>query len=119
MGSPDQNLAVKPETPASPVAIDYKSRRLEMYSVSSPELDALASGSSSLNSVFFGATFGAAISFLITVLTAPLSDRLNALFWAFFLATSILAFYFGFKTWHDRVESQNKIREVKEGIRQL
>ena len=119
MGSPDQNLAAKPETPASPVALDYKSRRLEMYSVSGPELDALASGSGSLNSVFFGATFGAAISFLVTVLTAPLSDRLNALFWAFFLATVTLAFYFGIKTWQDRVASQEKIREIKEGPRQL
>jgi len=84
-----------------------------MYQVSGSELDALVSGSSSLNSVFFGVTFGAAVSFLITVLTAPLNDRLNALFWAFFLATLTMAFYFGVKTWQDRVAAQTKVGEIK------
>jgi len=88
-----------------------------MYQVSGSELDSLVSGSGSLNSVFFGATFGAAVSFLITVLTAPLNDRLNALFWAFFLATLTMALYFGIKTWQDRVASQNRVREIKEGTR--
>jgi len=120
MSPQDENSSVQPETTGSPVTVvAYKPRQFDMYQVSGSELDTLASGSSSINSVFFGATFGAAISFLITALTAPLTDRLFALFWALFAATSILAGYFGFQTRQDRVESQKRVREIKEGTRQL
>ena len=115
----DEHSAVQPETPPSAVTIDYKPRRLEMYQVSGSELEALASGSSSLHSGFFGAAVGASISFLTTLLTVSLSDRLNAMFVALFVVSSLFTIFFGIKTWSDWNSSRKRIKEIKEGSRQV
>ena len=119
MESPDQPPVLQPETSTSPVTIDYKPRRLEMYQVSGLELDSLGSASSSLslNSAFLGAGLTAAISFLTTLLTVPLRDRLNAIYVALLVVSAVATFYFGLRTWSDWRASQNRIQEIKQSAR--
>ena len=94
-------------------------RHLNMYQVSGSELEALGSASSSLslNSAFFGAGLTAAISFLTTLLTVPLSDRLNAVYVALFVVSVVATVYFGLRTWSDWRASQNRIKEIKQSAR--
>ncbi len=80
-------------------------RVIEMYSVSERELDqiSVASTSFAVHLVFFGITFGASIAFLISLLTAELSNRMFALVWALFVLT-LATIYFGLqanRTYHD------------------
>ena len=99
MEQPNQHSVLQPETPASPLRIEVVPRHLKMYQVSGLELDSLGSASSSLslNSAFLGAGLTAAISFLTTLLTVPLSDRLNAVYVALFVVSVLATLYFGIR----------------------
>lgn len=114
MGDQEQDLAVQPSP--GRVTIHLKPRHLEMYPVSGPELDRLASGTSSLHSGFFGTALGASISFLVTLLTVTLTDRLLATFSALFVVFVVFAVYFGIRTWRDWRTSKKEMDQIK-GIR--
>ena len=90
-------------------------RVIEMYSVSERELDQIgvASTSFAVHLVFFGITFGASIAFLISLLTAELSNRMFALVWALFVLT-LATIYFGVqanRSYHDATRGVRTIRK--------
>lgn len=95
-------------------------RVIEMYSVSERELDqiSVASTSFAVHLVFFGITFGASLAFLISLLTAELSNRMFALVWALFVLT-LATIYFGVqanRTYHD---ASRGVRTIKRESQKL
>jgi uncharacterized membrane protein YciS (DUF1049 family) len=85
-----------------------------MYNVSEPELDAIASSSSSIHLVFFGISVGALIAFAIVMCTASLGVLLFATF-AALLAVSILATaYFGIRTRADIKANTRRLSRIKQ-----
>ena len=62
-------------------------RIIEMYNVSERELDQIGQASTAfaMHLVFFGITFGASMAFLMSLLTAELTNRQLALVWALFV----------------------------------
>ena len=89
-------------------------RVIEMYSVSERELDqiSIASTSFAVHLVFFGITFGASIAFLISLLTAELSNRMFALVWALFVLT-LATIYFGVQANRSYHDAGRGVRTIK------
>lgn len=89
-------------------------RVIEMYSVSERELDqiSVASTSFAVHLVFFGITFGASIAFLISLLTAELSNRMFALVWALFVLT-LATIYFGVQANRSYHDASRGVRTIK------
>jgi hypothetical protein len=89
-------------------------RVIEMYSVSERELDqiSVASTSFAVHLVFFGITFGASIAFLISLLTAELSNRMFALVWALFVLT-LATIYFGVQANRSYHDAGRGVRTIK------
>ena len=85
-----------------------------MFNVTEQELDSLASGFSPIHLAFFGMTLGALISFLITILTVPLSDRMFAMFSALLASSIIAVFYFGIRTAADIRANATRLKHIKE-----
>jgi hypothetical protein len=88
--------------------------------VSERELEqiAAASGSFAFHSVFFGITFGAAMAFLISILTAQLSNREYAMVWALFVLT-LATIYFGIQATRTHRESGRGVRTIKTESRSI
>ncbi len=95
-------------------------RVIEMYSVSERELDQIgvASSSFAVHLVFFGITFGASLAFLISLLTAELSNRMFALVWALFVLT-LATVYFGVQANRGYHDSSRGVRTIKNESRKL
>jgi hypothetical protein len=89
-------------------------RVIEMYSVSERELDQIGAGSTSfaVHLVFFGITFGASLAFLISLLTAELSNRMFALVWALFTLT-LATIYFGVQANRSYHDATRGVRAIK------
>jgi hypothetical protein len=89
-------------------------RVIEMYSVSERELDqiSVASTSFAVHLVFFGITFGASIAFLISLLTAELSNRMFALVWGLFVLT-LATIYFGVQANRSYHDASRGVRTIK------
>lgn len=100
--------------PAGEVTVVPVSRVIEMYSVSEHELDQIgrASGSLAVHLVFFGIAFGAAIAFLISLLTQELSNKQIALIWALF-ALTLSAVYFGIQATRHFYDAGRGVRTIK------
>jgi len=96
------------------VTIVPVARVIEMYSVSERELDqiSVASTSFAVHLVFFGITFGASIAFLISLLTAELSNRMFALVWALFVLT-LATIYFGVQANRSYHDAGRGVRTIK------
>jgi hypothetical protein len=108
------------ETPEGGITVIPVPRVIEMYSVSERELEqiAAASGSFAFHSVFFGITFGAAMAFLISILTAQLSNREYAMVWALFVLT-LATIYFGIQATRTHREAGRGVRTIKTESRSI
>lgn len=95
-------------------------RVIEMFSVSERELDqiSVASTSFAVHLVFFGITFGASIAFLISLLTAELSNRMFALVWALFVLT-LATIYFGVQANRSYHDASKGVRTIKRESKKL
>ncbi len=100
--------------PVGEVTVVPVSRVIEMYSVSEHELDQIgrASGSLAVHLVFFGIAFGAALAFLISLLTQDLSNKQIALVWALF-ALTLSAVYFGIQATRHFHDAGRGVRTIK------
>jgi hypothetical protein len=89
-------------------------RVIEMFSVSERELEQIAgaSGAFAFHSVFFGITFGAAMAFLISILTAQLPNKEFAMVWALFVLT-LATIFFGVQAIRTHRESGKGVRTIK------
>jgi hypothetical protein len=84
--------------------------------VSENEIDALASGGSSLNLTFFGICFGALISFGIVLFNGVTDPAKNATYSMLTFATGIMAAYFGIRAWIEVVRSKKRLRVLKQSL---
>lgn len=102
------------ETLLGDVTIVPVPRVIEMYSVSERELDQIGAASTSfaVHLVFFGITFGASLAFLISLLTAELSNRMFALIWALFTLT-LATIYFGAQANRSYHDASRGVRTIK------
>jgi hypothetical protein len=96
-----------------PCTVEHVPRHLKMHSVSESELDAVASGNSSINLTFFGVCLGAAISFGIVLRTANLEVFNKSLFGMLFFTSLIMGAYFGIRGGADYLRSKAKLQEIK------
>jgi hypothetical protein len=117
---PPQFKIVGPDPSHSPVNIVSIPRTIEMYCVSERELDQIetASGSRSINLVFFGITFGAALAFLISVLTVEFNNRVLVFVWALFVLT-LTTIYFGVQALRSNRSARGGVSTIKNESRRL
>lgn len=108
------------EAPEGGITVIPVPRVIEMYSVSERELEQIASASSSFafHTVFFGITFGAAMAFLISILTAELPNKMFALVWALFVLT-LATIFFGIQATRTHREAGRGIRTIKTESRSI
>jgi hypothetical protein len=93
--------------------VEYVPRHLRMHTVSENELDAIASGSSSLNLTFFGVCFGAAISFSIVLYNGGIDVNHKSMYDMLLFAATILSAYFGVRGGKDYFTSKGKLDALK------
>src|SRR6266851_140418 len=98
----DQDVKIAPANSPSTSStqsctVEYVPRHLRMHTVSENELDAIASGGSSLNLTFFGICFGAAISFAIVLYNGGIDVNHRSTYDMLLFSASILSAYFGFR----------------------
>jgi len=106
--------SVHVETPEEGIRIIPVPRVIEMFSVSERELEQIAgaSGAHAFHSVFFGITFGAAMAFLISILTAQLPNKEFAMVWALFVLT-LATIFFGVQAIRTHREAGKGVRTIK------
>jgi len=96
------------------ITVNYRRRKLTMCHVTETELDAIASLSNSVNMTFFGITFGALISFGITIVTVPIqSEVASAMFSGLTFASLVGTLYFGVRSVIDYRAAKAKLKELK------
>jgi hypothetical protein len=98
------------------VKVSYSPRELTMRTMSDSELDTLVSYGSSLDLTFFGATFGAFVTLLLTVLTVSLPGaREFTAFVGATILTSVLSLYFGIRGVRAYSAGQKMLEAIRTG----
>jgi hypothetical protein len=89
-------------------------RIIEMYNVSERELEQIGQASTAfaMHLVFFGITFGASMAFLMSLLTAELTNRQLALVWALFVLV-LATVYFGVQVYRSYHDGRKGVRAIK------
>lgn len=108
------------ESPGAAVTTITVPRVIEMYSVSERELAHIEAASSglALHLVFFGISFGASMAFLISLLTAELSNKQFALVWALFVLV-LATIYFGVQAHRSYHVAGSGVRTIKNESKRL
>jgi hypothetical protein len=108
------------ESPGAAVTTITVPRVIEMYSVSERELAYIESASSglALHLIFFGISFGASMAFLISLLTAELSNKQFALVWALFVLV-LATIYFGVQAYRSSRIAGSGVRTIKNESKRL
>jgi len=89
-----------------------------MHTVSSTELDTVASLSNSVHLTFFGLCLGAVVTFGIVLSTSKITDPTTHAGYVALLAVSVVGtLYFGIRASIDYREAKRKLREIKSGAR--
>lgn len=121
---PSENRSVvsriEPETRDSRVTVNYRPRNVTMNYVSDQELDTIGSATiqNSLHLTFFGAAFGAAVAFGVTLNTVVFtSPNVYAAYWAVFIVSVVGAAYFGVRSWLDWRIAANERKRIREESR--
>jgi hypothetical protein len=100
----------------NPLTMEMVPRHLKMHSLSEHELDAIASGSSSIHLSFFGVCVGAFISFMIVIYSGGVTDpSKRSMYGMLAFSTAIMATYFGIRGIADNLKSKALVRELKAG----
>jgi hypothetical protein len=114
---PQSPGSIKPETPDSPITISFRRRDVETFYVFDHELATIGSASaqSALHNTLFGAGFGAAISLWVTVFTVEIKNpNTYATFWALSIVSTIMAIYFGIRSFIDFRQAKKQITAIRE-----
>ena len=89
-----------------------------MHTVSSTELDTVASLSNSVHLTFFGLSLGAVVTFGIVLTTSTITDAVTHAGYVALLAVSAVGtLYFGIRALIDHKEAKRKLKEIKAGAR--
>ena len=103
-------------SPQPLTTITYTNRNINMLTLSSGELDAVASRGGSLHLTLFGLCFGALISFSIVLTTA---DGLSVLAHSEYVAltgvSAIGSLYFGIRGVSDHLTAKRELKRIKAG----
>jgi hypothetical protein len=105
---------ILPESSGLRVTIDYKRRKVGVYSLFESEIRGIGSFQNSVNLAFFMLAVGLVVGFGTVLLTShsSLSDRMFTVFCGLTLSSLVAMVYFGVKAWLDRRECERKIQEV-------
>ena len=99
-----------------PLTVQYAPRSVTMHTVSSTELDTVASLSNSVHLAFFGLCSGSVVAFGIVLSTAKINDPMTHAGYVALLAVSVVGtLYFGVRALIDYKEAKRKLREIKSG----
>ena len=108
--------AIGPSTASTqPCTFEMVPRHLKMHSISEAEMDALASGSKSINLTFFGVCAGAAISFGMILYSGGITDVQRGSYKTLLWAGLVLAGYFGLQSIRDHFQSKQYLKDLKSG----
>jgi hypothetical protein len=89
-------------------------RVVHMHRLTDGELNTLASSDASLYLAFFGFTFGAFVSLIITVYTVELRDpNTHAVFWLMTWVSLVASTFFGIKAFLEHRNKHSIIEEIK------
>ena len=101
------------------VAIKYRTREVEMYSLTKNEILALRSSDGALDSSLASAAASGFITSLVTLLTVEMNPTIHASFIAAAIATGFFTIFFGVRTiltrrsaekiWGGMFESENSV----------
>jgi hypothetical protein len=105
---------VQAEDPSRPVTVVQVPRTIEMYNVTSEELDGIGSASAALNFGMFTLCAGVLVSLIITLTTVHLETRPFAAYVAAAIAVAVLSIYFGSRSAVDWRERNARIRRITE-----
>jgi hypothetical protein len=98
-----------------PLTVRYARRTITMHTVTSVELDTVASLSNSIHLTFFGISMGALIAFVIVISTVEINNATQHATFIALLAVSVLSvFYFGVRAVSDYRSAKRKVREIKQ-----
>ena len=89
-------------------------RDIHLYQITETELDSLKSNFDSLSLGFCSMCLGALIGFLVPLVTAPLSDKMFAVFVSLTVVLLLLTVFFGAKWLSDRKAAKKRIKQIQE-----
>lgn len=103
-----------PSTGSTPsCTVEYVPSHLRMHTISEDKLDAIISGSSSINLTFFGVCFGAVLSFGIVLYNGGLDESHLSRYGMLLFAAAILSAYLGFKGCKDYFKTKSIVDALK------
>lgn len=97
------------------ITVFVQPRRLDLYQLSSSEIDALASAGHTIHASFFSLALGLAVAFGLALLAggATLDDRTFATLVGLLLAATVTAVYFGIRAIADWSGRRTLIARIK------
>ncbi len=95
------------------LTLRFRPRVVDVYYLTTAELRELASLGVSLHLTFFGVSAGAAVAFVIALLTATLDNRTNATFVALLAVSLIGMAYFAVRALLDWRARERIVRSVR------
>jgi hypothetical protein len=101
--------------PEDMVVVEH-GRKLHVFKVTEAEIDELASAPDSICFGLCTLCIGTFASFLISLITVQLSDRLHATFLGVVIATGGLTLLFGWQTIRERRQSKKLVKRLKNEI---
>src|SRR5256885_224246 len=112
----NEPLVIHPESPGRTVTVVYMPRTFPLHTVSSSELDSLASGAQSVHLTFLGLSLGISVTVGITLLTV---DIASAKIYASFVGTLVVSvlsdLYCGVRALLDVRDARRRLDEIKSG----
>jgi len=105
---------IQPSSVPQPLTVQYATRKVMVHTLTSAELDGVASLGNSLNLTFFGLCAGALIAFGIVLSTgSPANPITHATYVALTSVSAMGTLYFGIKAIIDYRESSRKLKALK------
>lgn len=105
---------VWPDRSAELVDVRYPQVEWRLYALNEDQLTRLEQGANSASLGFLGLTGGVAFSDLTTIMTVDLPDRELAVFWAFFVSTTILSIWFAYQWRRDKKSMTDLLARIRE-----
>ena|ERR1700693_1742254 len=113
---PENDSPIRVSPIPIPLTVEYVPRSMRMHSVSSHELDTVASLSNTVHLCLFGLCAGAAVTCGAVLTTANITDpKTYAGYVAALIMCGVLSLYFGIRGCIDYHAAKKKLKELKGG----
>ena len=107
-----ETLDLQPSKLSSIQVIQHGSD-IHIFPITESEIEELLCGHSSISLVLFSLCVGVLISFLITVFTIQLEDRVFAVFIAIIVVSFLMGIWFGFRALQEWRKINKRAEEIK------